>query len=284
MKLAVLADIHGNLPALQTVQAHIERWQPDAVIVAGDIVNRGPRSPECLRVIQQMEQTASWQVVRGNHEDYVINYATGDAPVIGPEFEIFRLAFYTYNQLGENVAPLQAMPFSISIPGPDNREIRVVHASMVSNRSGIFHSTPDRELRNRLVVPPPALFCVGHTHIPLVRRFDDTLVVNVGSVGLPFDGDRRAAYGQLTWHNGRWSADIIRLDYDRRQAERDFFETDYFPGTGPMGLLVLDEFRSARSRMYQWMVSYRDPTLAGRISLDDAVDRFLVETHGYLLT
>jgi hypothetical protein len=74
------------------------------------------------------------------------------------------------------------------------------------------------------------------------------------------------------------------LEYDRRQAERDFYETDYFPGAGPMGLLVLDEFRSARSRMYQWMVSYRDPTLAGRISLDDAVDRFLVETHGYLLT
>jgi putative phosphoesterase len=284
MKLAVLADIHGNLPALTAVQAHIEQWRPDTVIVAGDIVSRGPRSLECLQAVQLMQQTAGWQVVRGNHEDYVISYTTEESPAAGPLFEIFRLAYYTYNQLGQDVDPLRAMPFSISLNGPDGQEIRIAHASMVSNRNGIFHSTSDRELRQKLVTPPPALFCVGHTHVPLIRGFDDTLVVNVGSVGLPFDGDTRAAYAQLTWHRNRWQAKIVRLDYDRRQAERDFYETDYFPGTGPMGLLVLDEFRSASSRMYQWMVSYRDPTLAGQISLEDAVDRFLTETHGYLLT
>ena len=48
MKIAVLADIHGNLPALEAVAAHVEAWQPDRVIVAGDLVNRGPRPLECL--------------------------------------------------------------------------------------------------------------------------------------------------------------------------------------------------------------------------------------------
>ena len=51
------------------------------------------------------------------------------------------------------------------------------------------------------------------------------LVVNAGAVGLPFDGDTRASYAQLTWQCGAWHADVIRLDYDRRQAGRDFYET-----------------------------------------------------------
>jgi predicted phosphodiesterase len=284
MKIAVLADIHGNFPALQAVREHIDRWRPDAVVVAGDIVSRGPRSHECLQLILQLEASDGWQMARGNHEDYVISYGTRQAPPSGPLFEMFRVAYYTYNQLGQNVATLQAMPFSISLSGPDDKEIRVTHASMVSNRNGIFHFTSDGELRAQLEPQAPALFCVGHTHVPLIRQFDNTLVANVGSVGLPFDGDHRAAYGQFVWHNDHWSAKIVRLEYDRRQAERDFYETDYFTGAGPMGLLVLDEFRSARSRMYQWMINYRDPTLAGSISLDDAVDRFLTETHGYLLT
>ena len=48
MKIAVLSDIHGNFVALQAVFEHIEAWRPDHTIVAGDIVNRGPRSKDCL--------------------------------------------------------------------------------------------------------------------------------------------------------------------------------------------------------------------------------------------
>src|SRR3954453_10767982 len=78
-KLAVLSDIHGNFAALQAVADHIERWQPDAVVVAGDIVNRGPRSRDCLRFVLARAAEgipanvgASWQIIRGNHEEYVL--------------------------------------------------------------------------------------------------------------------------------------------------------------------------------------------------------------------
>ena len=47
MKLAVIADVHANWPALQAVAADIERWQADRVVVAGDVINRGPRPVEC---------------------------------------------------------------------------------------------------------------------------------------------------------------------------------------------------------------------------------------------
>ncbi len=69
MKLAVLSDIHGNVPALQAVVEHVEAWGPDHVIVNGDIVNRGPYSLECLQAVQEKQAVQGWQLLRGNHED-----------------------------------------------------------------------------------------------------------------------------------------------------------------------------------------------------------------------
>ena len=75
MKIAVLADIHGNMPALERVTTHIEAWGADQVIVAGDVVNRGPQPRTCLQFVEDKQQSAGWQVVRGNHEDYVLVHA-----------------------------------------------------------------------------------------------------------------------------------------------------------------------------------------------------------------
>ena len=56
MKIAVLADIHGNMPALERVAAHIESWEADQVIVAGDVVNRGPLPRTCLQFVEERQQ------------------------------------------------------------------------------------------------------------------------------------------------------------------------------------------------------------------------------------
>ena len=93
MKIAVLADIHGNVPALHTVLDHIDHWKPDKVIVAGDIINRGPRPRECLQPIMERQRDAGWLVVMGNHEEFVISQSRPDASRQGPEFEIYRMSY-----------------------------------------------------------------------------------------------------------------------------------------------------------------------------------------------
>lgn len=274
MKLAVLADIHANLVALQAVTAHIEAWQPDAIVVAGDVVNRGPRPLECLRFVQHKQRTADWRLVRGNHEDYVIFQAQPDAPRSGPRAELFRHTHWTYRQLNGDVSALEAMPFQASLAAPDGSEIRITHASMEGNRVGIFPQTTEAELRQQ-IQPAPPLLCVGHTHIPLIRRIDESLVVNVGSAGLPFDGDPRPGYARLRWQGAAWQAEIVRIDYDREAAARDFFATGFFQGSGPMGRLIFSELRHACSRLYQWTQRYYEPILAGEISMAESVERFL---------
>jgi predicted phosphodiesterase len=274
MKLAVLSDIHSNLFALQAVTAHLEQWKPDRVVVAGDVVNRGSRPRECLEWVLEKERDCGWLTVRGNHEDYVLTQADPEAPRAGPAFEVHRGSYWTYQQLLGEVSALVAMPFQQSFTDPLGGEARVLHASMRGNRDGIFPRTGDETLREQVYLPP-ALFCVGHTHCALIRKLDQTLVVNAGSVGLPFDGDRRAGYAQLTWMHGEWRAEIIRLEYDYGEAERDFFASGFMEGAGPLAELVMVELRQARSLLFHWALTYQERALAGEISMEQSVREFL---------
>lgn len=275
MKIAVIADVHANLAALEAITAHVQAWQPDQVIVAGDLVNRGPRPLECLRFIQKQEISAGWLTVRGNHEEYVIEQASPDFPRQGPVAEVHRGSYWTYEQLGGEVAPLEAMPFELTLPPPQgSREVRVTHASMLGLRNGIYPWTSDEELEQK-IGRPPALLLVGHTHIPLIRRLNGTLVVNAGSSGLPFDGDTRPTYARISWINREWQAEIVRVDYDFGQAEKDFYTTGFIEDAGPLATLVLRELKLAHSQLGEWVSRYQKRTLAGEIPMRQAVAEFL---------
>jgi predicted phosphodiesterase len=283
MKIAVIADPHANFVALQAITAHIEKWKPDHVIVAGDLVNRGPRPAECLSFVLEKVDNEGWLQVRGNHEDYVISQAQPDAPRRGPVAEVHQASYWTYRQLGSDVNPLIQMPFQQSLLDPEGREVRFVHASMQGNRVGIYPETTEIDLfakvglLNKDHSIPPAVFCVGHTHRPLIREFKGVLVVNAGSSGLPFDGDLRPAYARLSWNKSRWSAEIVRVEYNRKQAEQDFFDSGYLEEAGPLVKLVLIEHRTARSQLYQWSVRFQEPALQGQISMDESVRKYLGE-------
>jgi predicted phosphodiesterase len=272
-KLAVLSDIHGNFAALQAVAAHIDRWQPDAVVVAGDIVNRGPRSRDCLGFVLARAAEAGWRIIRGNHEEYVQRVALDPSPRPGLEGTVRENVGWTARQLAGQVAAIDHLPAQISLCAPNGGEVRVVHASMRHNRDNILPDTPDEVLREQ-IAPAPPLICVGHTHRPLVRTVDATLVVNAGSAGLPFDGDTRASYAQVTWQAG-WQANIARVAYDREQAKRDFVETGFMRDSGALAPLIYDEFRTARPHLSRWIARYKDAVLAGELTPADSVRDYL---------
>jgi len=274
MKLAILTDIHANYRALEAVIDHIERWLPDLVLVAGDIVNRGPRSADCFHLIEKKRKTENWQVIRGNHEGYVLMAASAERFDNPRLREMYRIAIYTYEQLQDELDTLQAMPERLSFDFNGSGEVRMLHASMIHNRDGIYPETTDVELAKK-ISPAPRVFITGHTHRPLVRTLNGTLVVNAGSVGLPFDADPRPGYAQLVLRNGDWQAEIIRLEYDLDAALRDFDTAGFMSRGGPLAELVRLELRSGLSQLYPWMVRYRDAVLEGEIGIAQAVDEFL---------
>lgn len=285
MKIAVLADIHANIQALQVTINHVENWKPDYVIVAGDTINRGPRPQQCLDLILNKNQNNDWRLIRGNHEDYVIKQGSSTAPREGPIADVHRASIWTYEQINKNIKPLEMMEFKQDLYDGNYNLIRAVHASMLGNRIGVYPETSDTDLRKLILGDPdqhistPKIFCAGHTHRPLIRTIDHILVVNAGSVGLPFDGDHRACYAQIEINASNRASRIIRLKYDIDQAINDFKQSDYLDGGGPLVKLVLLELLTSKSHLYSWSKDYQALALQGRIEMNDSVGRYLADAN-----
>lgn len=272
MKVAVISDIHGNVPALGTVLEHLERFGPDYVVVNGDTVSRGPRSDECLRLLAAAvgRTDAQWAFTRGNHEDYVVAHQSGSAvdPMV---FELRRLSYWTYQQLGpDQTQHIAAWPLIVELPDG----LRITHGSMGRNDQGIYPHTTDEEVRAQ-IAPAPAVFATAHTHVPWIRPVDETLVVNSGSVGMPFDGDRRASYLQLALGPSGWTAEVIRLVYDYEAAERDYVDSGCLDESGALTRLIFREWKTATPLTRAWFREYYHKVLDLEITLDEAVDRYL---------
>ena len=277
MKIAVHSDIHGNVPALRAVVDDINGWEPDQVVVNGDIVNRGPCSSTCLDFVLKRQIEDNWHILSGNHEKYLLFCATPDFITEGPLFELNRFAYWTCQQLNGSIAQLANFPEQFSWWAPDGSEFRVRHASMRSNRDGLYDELSDEAMELR-IAPAPAVFVTGHTHQAFMREVNNTLVVNAGSAGAPFDLDWRPSYGRFSWsEQAGWDAEIRRIPYDRSLIEKDYVRSGFLDGAGPLAQLMLVELRSARGLIFRWAEQYEKGVLEGEISMEQSVKNILLE-------
>ncbi|HSH01777.1 MAG TPA: metallophosphoesterase family protein [Anaerolineae bacterium] len=280
MKIAILSDIHGNIPALRTVLDHIDHWQPDQVIVNGDIINRGPYSQQAWHIIDQHCQQQGWLRNHGNHEEYVTPFADPSYQISPLELEIHYLAYWTYQQFTpDEITAIKQLPFSHHLPTGDGREIRIAHGSHLGVRQSIWPHTTDDAIKERLG-PPPAILCVAHSHKPLIKPFGHTLIANSGSVGSPCDGDTRASYLQLErGQDNQWTASIIRLGYDRQLTDQHFHQSGFLEESGPISHLIYHEWRLATVLVGTWFRQYQTAVLNHQIPLATAVNQHLA-AHG----
>ncbi len=275
MKIAVFSDIQANLPAMEAVVDDIRAWRPDLVVMNGDLVNRGPTSDRCLALFQELRQKEGWLPIRGNHEDYVLHCGR-EAPSNALDRDMRRFADWTTRQLGERAAPMADWPDHLCLHGPADDWLHCTHGSMAGNRVGISESIADEDLPER--VPEDVdLFVVAHTHRPLERTFRGTRILNVGSAGSPFDGDVRGSYARIEHRGGGWRAQIVRFDYDRERAQRDFDESGFLEQGGALAPFIYEEWRRARMLMPEFRRRYTKALVRGEIDLDSAVAAFLAE-------
>ncbi|MFN2134583.1 MAG: metallophosphoesterase family protein [Candidatus Promineifilaceae bacterium] len=277
MKIAVLSDVHGNFPALEAVVRDVDSWHPDQVVVNGDIVNRGPCSHTCLDYLLARRAADDWQILKGNHEEYLLYCASPDFRTDEPAFEINRFAYWAYQQLNGRVAELASLPDRFTWLAPDESEFRVTHASMRSSREGLYEEQSDAALERR-ISPAPAVFVTGHTHQAFIRQMPHTLVVNAGSAGAPFDLDWRPSYGRFTWDARQgWQATIRRVEYDRRLIERDYVRSGFLEEGGALAQLMLLELRKSRGLLFRWAEQYEAAVLNGDLTLAESVRRVMRE-------
>lgn len=220
-RIAVLADIHGNLPALEAVLDDLARQDADEVLVGGDLVGRGPQGSAVVRRITEL----GFRTLRGNHEDYLLGFRDGGVPDDWRTTEEWAASRWMAAELDEDsVRFIARLPFSLVAKAAP--EVRLVHGTPHSNEEGIGPWCRDDEIEEHLAsVAEPVLVC-AHTHRPLIHRSNAGLVVNVGSVGLPFNRDRRAQYAILhrdldrddarrgVGNGGLWQVEMRQVPYD----------------------------------------------------------------------
>ncbi len=277
MKIAVLSDIHGNVPALTAVIDDILRWQPDQIIVNGDVVNRGPYSKKVLEMLQSEIPKAT--LLSGNHESFVIHCADN---IYDPEHEKYDMqcfAQWSAEQIGsEWIEKIKQWGNHVDLNDLEGgSSFHVTHGSRIGNRDGISARTNDEDLPAKLGEPRD-LFVASHTHKAMVRYFNGNIVVNTGSVGQPLDDDARASYGKFTFIQGKWQVNIARVEYDKVQAEKDFHESGFLEAGGPLAQLMYLEHQNNTMYVGPFMRKYSDRIKENQITLANAVKAFLSDS------
>jgi diadenosine tetraphosphatase ApaH/serine/threonine PP2A family protein phosphatase len=198
--LAALYDIHGNLPALQAVLDDAAIAGAERFVLGGDYAAFGAWPTETVATLDDLDD-ATW--IRGNWDRW-----TGGDDLDMPRDDLVRDAGrFAAHALGSTtVARLAALPPTVHLD-----DVLFCHASPGSDMEAFAPSDPARDavllegVHQHLVVS-------GHIHVQFQREaVGRRTVMNPGSVGLPFDGDRRAAYALIA-PNG--TVDLRRVEYD----------------------------------------------------------------------
>ena len=203
--LALLYDIHGNLPALEAVLADLEGRDVERYLLGGDMAPFGAWPAETVARLRELDD-AVW--IRGNTERWLVEPLPGDHPMAAA-VQACREA------LGDDLADeLGALPENARI----DATTMAWHGSPKSDMES-FQPEPGDDEAELLAGVTDARLVFGHTHLqfrrPAVR--DGIELLNPGSVGVPLDGDRRAAYALIAPDG---AVQLRRVEYDWRASAR----------------------------------------------------------------
>ena len=225
MKLALISDIHANLPALDAVLRDVGRRKVDATYHLGDLVGYAPWPNEVVEIIEREGIPG----VAGNYDSTVAT----DYKHCGCRYEDPRqeeLSHVSYGWTREHVTEetkrsLAALPFRIDvralgghIAGPT---LTLIHGNQTLNTVYVTEDRPDdflRRMGSSIGARSGDLVAFGHTHLPFHRTVDGVHFVNTGSVGRPKDGDPRAGYVLLAFGQGDPNVEFVRVEYDVKEA------------------------------------------------------------------
>ena len=284
MRIAILADIHGNLPALEVVIARLETLQPDYVVVNGDLINGVPFSAEVIDRVRAL----GWIAVRGNHEFYYLVFGT-DRAQPGCEDPVRRGQLHW---LVDTITPAQGaylamLPDERTLYLPGTQPLRIAHGVPGRNRVGFYNRQDEAKIVAEIQTVGERTLVSAHTHVQIDRHLRSVAdemgaeqqwhLINPGSVGLPLNGDPAAQFAILenvadTVEAGGWQVKMERIPYDRRPALQAYAESGMLDMGGIITQLFYWEVVTAEPEIvffYRWAwTNGHDPDCAPQRAFD----------------
>jgi putative phosphoesterase len=196
VRVAVLSDIHGNLPALRAVLSDLEQEDVRSVVVAGDTIS-GPWPVEVFDVVAALDAG----IVRGNADREVLQRSTRYGP----------LAVWCAGRLGDaRLGVAASWPLTLELDVDGLGRVLVCHSTPSSDDPIYTRVTPDADVLELLGDVDADVVVSGHTHMQYDRTFAGGLrLVNPGSVGMPYEGTPGAFWAILGP-----DVELRRTDYD----------------------------------------------------------------------
>jgi len=232
MRIALLADIHANLPALEAVLDDLADRRVDATWHLGDLVGYAPWPNEVVALLRARGVAG----VAGNYDSTVATdhahcgcrYEDDRQEALSHESYAWTRAYVT----AATKHALRSLPFRLDVKplgghasGPT---LVLVHATPTLNTP---YWTEDRSARfcaemiARAHARAGDILAFGHTHKPWHRLHDEVHLVNAGSVGRPKDGDWRSCYALIEFREGTVSVEFVRVAYDIERAVNGIMES-----------------------------------------------------------
>lgn len=200
MKIAIMSDVHANLPALDAISNELENV--DVIIHAGDLIGYNPFPNRTIEIFRRLEVAS----VAGNHDKGIKNPDTFNFH--SSSLEVLK---WTAERLtNENKAYLNQLPTEHQL-NIDNHTILIVHGAPNHPNRYVYPTDLTLELLED-VSDEVDMLVWGHTHYPIVTKIEGVILLNPGSVGQPRDGDWRASYAIFNTTSS--SVEIKRREYD----------------------------------------------------------------------
>ena len=219
-RVAVITDVHANLPALEAVLDAIDPLDADAVYCGGDLVGYGPHPNEVCRLIEER----GIPTIYGNY-DYAIARDLEDCGCAyrdqrDRELGQLSVAWTLEHTDGRSKDFMRRLPFDLRLD-TGGRRVRLVHGSPRKVNEYLFADKPARTFERIAAGADCDVLVFGHTHRPWVAEYGGVLFVNCGSVGKPKDGDPRPSFAVVEMAGDDFTATIERVEYDAEAVARE---------------------------------------------------------------
>ncbi|MEA3376073.1 MAG: YfcE family phosphodiesterase [Chloroflexota bacterium] len=194
MRVALIGDVHANLPALEAVLGHARRHGAEAVWNIGDFVGYGAFPNQVIERLRQEQATS----IAGNYDHRVLAFERKKGKWRKKKRPEKFLAFqWAHHVLTEgNRATLESLPGERDLQ-IESLRILLTHGSPASEDEHLTPDTPEGRLRELASMVAADVVIVGHSHRSFTRDVDGVRFINTGSVGRPDDGDPRACYAVM---------------------------------------------------------------------------------------
>src|SRR3954470_464991 len=244
MRIALISDLHGNIVALRAVLEHIGRSRVDRIVCLGDVATLGPSPGPVLEALSEL----GCACILGNHDAFLLDpsliHRYTESPLIVAAVDACRA--------GLSAAHLDFVrTFQPTLDlEMDGATLGLFHGSPRSHMEDLLATTAADDLDRALGESRATVMAGGHTHVQMLRQHRGTLLVNPGSLGLPFEtyvsGGPPTILAHAEYATIESVRGVVSVTLHRVPLDRDALIAEVTPWDNPLRDDLLRQYRRPR--------------------------------------